>query len=334
MTQEVFGSILVVDDDPEMLSMVRDFLVRAGFQVKAFGNSTEAFRYLNSGSADALSTELLLTDLRMPDLDGLDLMQQVRRLPHQFPVIVMTAFATVDSAVEGLRRGAFDYITKPFKLNELSLTIERALSFYRLKVQNQVLTAEIRKSWGFQDIIGKSPAMREIFDLIERVAVASTSILITGESGAGKEVVARSIHHRSPRAKKPFVAINCTAIPQELLESELFGHVKGSFTGATSDKKGLFEEADGGTLFLDEIGDMNIALQAKILRVLQDRMIKPVGSNQSKGIDVRVIAATHKDLKKAIQNETFPCWPTTSSKSTRPSIKEKRTASLSPLCRS
>lgn len=305
MAQDNFGSIVLVDDDPEMLSMVHDHLKRSGYQVRAFGSSLEAIRYLSSGGLDALGTELLLTDLRMPDLDGLDLLQQVRRLPNQFPVIIMTAFATVDTAVEGLRRGAFDYITKPFKLNELSLTIERALGYYRLKVQNQALSAELRKSWGFQDIIGKSAAMKSIFDLIERVSSASSSILITGESGSGKEVVARAIHHRSPRSQKPFVAINCTAIPEDLLESELFGHVKGSFTGATGDKKGLFEEADGGTIFLDEIGDMNISLQAKLLRVLQERTIKPVGSTQNKPIDVRVIAATHKDLKKAITNGTF-----------------------------
>lgn len=305
LAQDSFGSIVVVDDDPEMLSMVHDHLKRSGYQVRAFNSSPEAVKYLSSGGLDALGTELLLTDLRMPELDGLDLLQQVRRLPNQFPVIIMTAFATVETAVEGLRRGAFDYITKPFKLNELSLTIERALSFYRLKVQNQALSAEVRKTWGAQDIIGKSPAMRDIFDLIERVSSSNASILITGESGSGKEVVARSIHSRSPRAQKPFIAINCTAIPEDLLESELFGHVKGSFTGASADKKGLFEEADGGTLFLDEIGDMNTSLQAKLLRVLQDRTIKPVGCNQNKSIDVRVIAATHKDLKKAILNGTF-----------------------------
>ncbi len=305
MTQENFGSLVIVDDDPEMLSMVHDHLKRSGYQVRAFGSSTEAVKYLSSGELDALGTELLLTDLRMPEIDGLDLLQQIRRLPNPFPVIIMTAFATVDTAVEGLRRGAFDYITKPFKLAELTLTVERALTFYRLKMQNQVLSAELRKSWGTQDIIGKSAPMKSIFDLIERVSSATSSVLITGESGSGKEVVARAIHHRSPRAQKPFIAINCTAIPEDLLESELFGHVKGSFTGATADKKGLFEEADGGTLFLDEIGDMNVALQAKLLRVLQDRSLKPVGSNQNKSIDVRLIAATHKDLKKSILNGTF-----------------------------
>ncbi|MEZ0391770.1 MAG: sigma-54-dependent transcriptional regulator [Pseudobdellovibrionaceae bacterium] len=305
MAQDSFGSIVIVDDDPEMRSMVTDHLKRQGYQIKDFGSSLEAVKYLSSGGIDALGTELLLTDLRMPELDGLDLLQQIRRLPNQFPVIIMTAFATVDTAIEGLRRGAFDYITKPFKLQELTLTVERALTFYRLKMQNQALTAEVRKTWSLQDMVGKSAPMKEIFDLIERVSSANTNILITGESGTGKEVVARAIHQRSPRAEKQFVAINCTAIPSELMESELFGHVKGSFTGAVSDKKGLFDEAHGGTLFLDEIGDMDVALQAKLLRVLQERKIKPVGATQSKDIDVRVIAATHKDLKKAIMNGGF-----------------------------
>ncbi len=305
MAQDLFGSIVVVDDDTEMRSMVTDHLKRQGYQVKDFGSSMEAVKYLSSGGLDLLGTELLLTDLRMPEIDGLDLLQQVRRLSTPFPVIIMTAFATVDTAIEGLRRGAFDYLTKPFKLNELTLTVERALNFYRLKVQNQSLSAEVKRTWGFQEMVGKSSAMQSIFDLIERVSSATSNILVTGESGTGKEVVARAIHSRSPRSKSPFIAINCTAIPSELMESELFGHVKGSFTGAVGDKKGLFEEANGGTLFLDEIGDMDLSLQAKLLRVLQERVIKPVGANQQKTIDVRVVAATHKDLKKAILNGTF-----------------------------
>jgi DNA-binding NtrC family response regulator len=299
------GSIVVIDDDTEMRSMVYDHLKRQGYQVKSFGSSPEAVKYLSSQDLEALGTELILTDLRMPELDGLDVLQQMRRLQTQIPVIIMTAFATVDTAVEGLRRGAFDYITKPFKLAELTLTVERALAFYRLKVQNQTLTTEVKKTWNKQSIVGRSSAMQAILDLVERAGPSSSNVLITGESGTGKEVVARALHQMSPRADRPFIAINCTAIPDTLMESELFGHVKGAFTGALTDKKGLFEEAQGGTIFLDEIGDMDLGLQAKLLRVLQERTIKPVGSNQFKSIDVRVLAATHKDLKAAISNQTF-----------------------------
>lgn len=299
------GSIVVVDDDPEMRSLVTDHLKRQGYQIKEFSGGAEALKYLSSNGLDAVGTELIITDLRMPDIDGLDLLQHVKRLPQQFPVIIMTAFASVDTAIEGLRKGAFDYLTKPFKLNELTITVERALHFFRLKTQNQALSSAIQKSWNKNNIVGRSPAMQNIFDLIERVGPSSTNILITGESGTGKEVVARALHSHSNRSKDPFIAINCTAIPESLMESELFGHVKGSFTGATQDKKGLFEEAHGGTIFLDEIGDMDMGLQAKLLRVLQERVIKPVGSNQTKPIDVRVIAATHKDLKKAIANGVF-----------------------------
>jgi two-component system response regulator HydG len=299
------GSIVVVDDDTEMRSMVADHLKRQGYQVKDFGNPHDALRYLSSNGLDALGTELVISDLRMPEVDGLDLLQHVKRLPNQIPVVIMTAFATVDTAIEGLRRGVFDYITKPFKLTELNITVERALHFHRLKVQNLALTSTVLKSWNKQSIVGKSSAIQNIFDLIDRVGPSNTNILITGESGTGKEVVARALHNQSTRAQNPFIAINCTAIPESLMESELFGHVKGAFTGANSDKKGLFEEANGGTLFLDEIGDMDMGLQAKLLRVLQERTIRPVGSNQSKAIDVRVIAATHKDLKKAITNNMF-----------------------------
>ncbi len=299
------GSVVVIDDDPEMRSLVSDHLKRQGYQVKDFSGGQDALKYLSSNGLDALGTELVISDLRMPEIDGLDLLQHVKRLPTQIPVIIMTAFATVDTAIEGLRRGVFDYITKPFKLTELNITVERALHFHRLKAQNLALTSTVYKSWNRQNIIGKSLAMQNIFDLIERVGPANTNILITGESGTGKEVIARALHNQSPRSEKPFVAINCTAIPETLMESELFGHVKGSFTGAASDKRGLFEEANGGTLFLDEIGDMDMSLQTKLLRVLQERTIRPVGSNQDRPIDVRLIAATHKDLKKSISNGTF-----------------------------
>lgn len=303
--RNIRGTVVLVDDDPEMRAMLSDHLKEDNYRVKAFESGMTALQFLSSSHIEAQSVDLVLTDLRMPEIDGLTVLRQCK-MAHPFvPVILITAHASVDSAVEGLRRGAFDYLTKPFKLSEISIAIERAISFGRMQRQNQVLSSEIKKSWGSGDIVGKSPAMKNIIDLIDRVASASSNILITGESGTGKEVVARSIHERSGKTKAPFVAINVTAIPDSLLESELFGHVKGSFTGAHQDKKGLFEEANDGTLFLDEIGDMDLSLQSKLLRVLQERTIKPVGSNTQKPVNVRVIAATHKDLKKAILNGSF-----------------------------
>jgi two-component system response regulator HydG len=299
------GFVVVVDDDPQMRSLLVDHLEASQYHVKSFTDGLEAMTFLLGSDPEAAQVELVITDLRMPEVDGLSVLRQLK--PHRpgVPVIIMTAHASIESAVEGLRKGAFDYIMKPFKLTEISMTIERAISFGRLQRHNKVLTSELKKTWGFNDIIGKSAPMKAIFDLVDRVAPAQSSVLITGESGSGKEVVAKAIHSHGPRANKPFIAINCTAIPDTLLESELFGHAKGAFTGATDRKKGLFEEAHTGTLFLDEIGDMNLALQAKLLRVLQERKIKPVGDNHLKDIDVRVIAATHKDLKKAILNGTF-----------------------------
>lgn len=305
MEKESRGFIVVVDDEPELRSLLLDQLTLEGYYVKSYADGGEALAFLNSDSPEAELVELVISDLRMPDVDGLSLLRNYKPKHPDIPIILMTAYASVESAVEGLRKGAFDYLTKPFKLAEMSHAIERAVIFGRLQRQNKTLTKEVRKQWSMNDIIGKSLPMKNIFDLIERVAPSTSNVLITGESGTGKEVVAKAIHQLSPRSGKPFVAVNCTAIPDALLESELFGHVKGSFTGAMTDKKGLFAEADGGTLFLDEIGDMDMSLQAKILRVLQERMVRPVGSNESRPVDVRVIAATHKDLKKAIGNATF-----------------------------
>jgi DNA-binding NtrC family response regulator len=299
------GQIAVIDDDPEMRSMLVDHLTMEDYSVRAFSDGAEALAFLNGTDPAASLIELVISDLRMPDVDGLSLLRNFKPKHPDVPVILMTAYASLDSAIEGLRKGAFDYITKPFKLAEMSHSVERAVLFGRLQRENKSLSKEVRRTWALNDIVGKSPAMREVFDLIERVAPSASNILITGESGTGKEIVAKAIHQRSERASKPFVAVNCTAIPEALLESELFGHVKGSFTGAISDKRGLFDEAEGGTLFLDEIGDMNVALQAKLLRVLQERTMRPVGATQNKAINVRLIAATHKDLKKAIVNETF-----------------------------
>ncbi len=305
MNEGFAGQIVVIDDDPEMRSMCVDQLEMDGYRVRHFADGREALVFLNGGTPEADQVELVLTDLRMPDVDGLSLLRHFKPKHPDVPVILMTAYASVESAVEGLRKGAFDYLTKPFKLAEMSHAVERAVMFGRLKRENLSLSKEVKGKWTVREIVGKSPALREVFDLIERLAPSNSSVLVTGESGTGKEVIARAIHQSSPRHDKSFVAVNCTAIPDSLMESELFGYTKGAFTGANSDKRGLFEEAEGGTLFLDEIGDMDIALQAKLLRVLQERTIRPVGATVSRSIDVRIIAATHKDLKTAIANGTF-----------------------------
>jgi len=299
------GFVVVIDDDPQMRSLLIDHLELENYYVKPFADGLEAMRFLLGSDPEAAQVELVLTDLRMPEMDGLSVLRQLRPQRPNLPIIIMTAHASVESAIEGLRKGAFDYLTKPFKLTEISHAVEKAVSYGRLQRQNKSLASEVKKTWNRNEILGKSPAMQEIFDLIERIAPAQSNVLITGESGSGKEVVAKAIHNQSPRAKKPFVAINCTAIPNTLLESELFGHAKGAFTGATERKKGLFEEAEGGTLFLDEIGDLDISLQAKLLRVLQERKIKAVGDTQMKDINVRIICATHKDLKQAIVEKNF-----------------------------
>ncbi|MGE3757288.1 MAG: sigma-54-dependent transcriptional regulator, partial [Pseudobdellovibrionaceae bacterium] len=294
--------VLVIDDDHEMRSMVEDYLKSAKFEVKSFSRPDQALAEVLSGH---IIPQTILTDLQMPEMSGVEIVKRVKSKYPDIPVIVMTAFGSIESAVDAMRKGAFDYITKPFKLTELTLTLERALLMSQLARDNRVLREEVKKSFTKSKLLGKSRSMQEIFDLLERVAPAQSNILITGESGTGKEVIARTVHEMSPRAQAPFVAVNCTAIPETLLESELFGHAKGAFTGADKKKIGLFEEARGGTLFLDEIGDMEPALQAKLLRVLQERRIRPVGETKDLEIDVRVVAATHKDLKKAIRDGLF-----------------------------
>jgi DNA-binding NtrC family response regulator len=230
---------------------------------------------------------------------------ELRRIRPATPVVLMTAFGSIDSAVEAMRAGAFDYITKPFEPDAVLLTVERALERRALEEENRRLRRAVDQTASLGDLIGESSAMREIFALIKKVAHGRSSVLITGESGTGKEVVARTIHYHGARAERPFIPINCTAIPEGLLESELFGHVRGAFTGAHASKRGLFEKANGGTLFLDEIGDMGLALQGKLLRVLQDREIRPVGGTQSVRVDVRIIAATNKDLEREMAVGAF-----------------------------
>ncbi|MEK6554102.1 MAG: sigma-54 dependent transcriptional regulator, partial [Bdellovibrionota bacterium] len=249
--------------------------------------------------------QVLITDNKMKDVDGLMFLKKVQSDYPQIVSIMMTAFGSIETAIEAMKLGAFHYIVKPFKNEEMVLLVKRALETAQLKQENKSLKKELQKSFSIDDIIGKSPKMTELFELIKIVSPAAANVLITGESGSGKELVARALHNSGARRSKAFVPLNCTAIPENLLESELFGHVKGSFTGAITDKIGLFEEANGGTLFLDEIGDLSLTLQAKLLRVLQDRQIRPVGGNDLRPVDVRIIAATHRDLKAMVKSGQF-----------------------------
>ncbi len=296
------NKIIVIDDDKEMRLLVEDYLRNLKYNVHGFASPVHALEKILAFDE---SPDLILTDLHMPEINGLELIKRIKSQHCEIPIIVMTAFGSIETAVDAIRKGAYDYITKPFKLSELGVTVDRALQVSRLTKENRFLRDEVKKSFSKWHIVGKSKPMIDLISLIERISPANSNVLIMGESGTGKEVVAKTIHHLSPRALKPFVAINCTAIPESLLESELFGHCKGSFTGADKRKIGLFEEAHGGTLFLDEIGDMDLGLQAKLLRVLQERTIRPVGEVKDIEVDVRVLAATHKDIKKAIREGLF-----------------------------
>jgi len=293
-------SILIVDDDAVMREMVEDLLTSRGFEACAAPTAEEALQIVEQRDFDAV-----LTDLQMPGMDGLALLGAVREGHPDLPVILMTSFGSIQTAVEAMRHGAHDYVTKPFESESLLLTIERALERRDLEEENRRLRAAVDRTACFGDLVGKSAAMNEIYALIRKIASNRSHVLITGESGTGKEVVARTIHFSGSRAQGPFVPINCTAMPEGLLESELFGHARGAFTGAHTSKKGLFEAAHGGTLFLDEIGDMPASLQGKLLRVIQDGEIRPVGANQSVKVDVRLIAATNRNLKEEIQRGQF-----------------------------
>ncbi len=292
--------VLVVDDDPLVRETVEELLEDHGIQATVVGDGDAALV-----AAEEVEFDVVLSDIRMPGRDGMEILPELRDLRPATPVILMTGFASIDSAVEAMRAGAFDYLTKPFKSEAMLTALERAFEFRELERENTRLRRAVDRTSSFGDLIGESPAMQEIYGLIRKISGSSSNILITGESGTGKEVVARTIHFTGARSDQPFVPINCTAMPEGLLESELFGHVRGAFTGAHANKRGLFEEADGGTLFLDEIGDMPPALQSKMLRVLQDREIRPVGGNKAVKVDVRVVAATNKDLRQEIAEGRF-----------------------------
>jgi len=293
-------NLLVVDDDAAMRQMLVSLFEDQGYAVGQAASANDAIEQVRELDFDAV-----LSDVRMPGKTGIEMVGELRDLRPRSPVILMTAFGSIDSAIDAMRAGAFDYITKPFEPETALIAVERALERRALEQENQRLRRAVDQTTSFGDLIGASPAMRDIFALIRKVAHGRSSVLITGESGTGKEVVARTLHYHGSRAEQPFIPINCSAIPEGLLESELFGHVKGAFTGAVTSKRGLFEEANGGTLFLDEIGDMGPSLQSKLLRVLQDRQVRPVGGTHAVAVDVRIVSATHRDLQAEIEKGNF-----------------------------
>ncbi|MCU1763330.1 sigma-54 dependent transcriptional regulator [Pseudomonas sp. 14P_8.1_Bac3] len=293
-------NVLVVDDEPKLCDLLSSALSQNGLQVFTAGNGLHALKVLESEDID-----LVISDWRMPGMDGPQLLAEIKnRFPH-LPVIVMTAYSTVKNAVQSMRNGAFDYIAKPFDIDELDITVSKALQFRDILKDNQRMRAELDEHQQIDSLIGDSPSFRRVLHAIDSVRESNATILLTGESGTGKEMVARAIHQHGHRADRPFVAVNCAAIPEGLLESEMFGHRKGAFTGAVADRIGRFMQADKGTLFLDEIGEMPLALQAKILRALQERVIEPVGDSRERKVDVRVIAATNKNLLDAVANKEF-----------------------------
>ena len=294
------SNLLIVEDEELMRNILRELAGEAGYTVFTADSAEAAVEIFSSNDIAAT-----LTDIKMSGRDGLELLDQIKSMDPEAVVIIMTAFSTVDSAVAALRKGAYDYITKPFVNEDLLQTIKNAITQRNLFIENRLLRRELRQTYRSADIIGNSDAMQKVFGLVNKVAATNASVLILGETGTGKELIAKAIHAASGRADKPFLAVNCGAIPESLLESELFGHVKGSFTGAMSDKRGLLRSVEGGTLFLDEIGDMPLALQVKLLRALQEHEVTPVGSSAPQRFDARIIAATHKDLETEVAEGRF-----------------------------
>ncbi len=299
MTEE-WGAILVVDDDAEMRELVHDVLKDRGHQVTIAGSGQEALRQLSEEDY-----AVVITDLRMKGMQGLELLSEVKRAYPDIGVVLMTAFGSVETAVEAMKHGASDYLTKPVKTDEMVRVVERVIREAALRREVSRLRREIHKEYSFHQILGKSKPMLDVFDLIRRVADSPTNVLITGESGTGKELVAKAIHYNSDRRNAPFVPVNCAAIPDMLLESELFGHVRGAFTDAKMDKRGLFEEAQKGTLFLDEISELPLMLQAKLLRAIQEKEIRRVGATKPIPVDVRIMAATNLILAEEVKAKRF-----------------------------
>jgi two-component system NtrC family response regulator len=292
--------ILVIDDDPSLRRVLEYNLQEDGHEVYAAASGGEGVRAFGE-----LNPALVITDLKMPGMDGFQVLREVKERSPETLVIIITAFGAIETAVEAMKLGAYDYITKPFNREELKLVVRKALQLTSLSSENRKLREELSDTVDFRNIVGISREMEKVFQVVRKVANTDATVLITGESGTGKELVAKAIHSLSSRKSAPFVPINCAAIPRDLLESELFGHVKGAFTGAIKDKSGKFMQADGGTLFLDEVGELPLELQPKLLRALQERVVEPVGGTGSLQIDVRVVAATNLDLDEAINGGAF-----------------------------
>ncbi|MGQ0793857.1 MAG: sigma-54-dependent transcriptional regulator [Deltaproteobacteria bacterium] len=292
--------ILVVDDEPGMREFMEIMLRREGYAVETAPDGVEALGKMSGSIFD-----LAILDIQMPKMNGIELLKKITEKTPETTVLMVTAYASHESAIEAMKIGAYDYITKPFKIDEIKLIIKKAIDRRRLERENLKLRKELETKFGFGNIIGRSPSIVKVFELIKRVSELKVNVLVTGESGTGKELVARAIHYSSPRHKGAFVPVNCGAIPETLMESELFGYRRGAFTGALRDKKGLFEEADGGTIFLDEIGDLPLHLQVKLLRALEDKTIRPLGSTEAIGVDTRIVAATNKELEEEVAKKKF-----------------------------
>jgi two-component system response regulator PilR (NtrC family) len=292
--------LLIVDDEQGMRDFLSIMLKKEGYSVALADSAEKASEFVERGDFD-----LIISDIAMPGQSGLEVLRQAKEANPDTPVIMITAYASTESAVEALKLGAYDYIIKPFDVDELKIVVRNALEKSRLERENRLLKRELKEKCGANDLVGDSPIMREMMGVVERIAPTSSTVLICGESGTGKELLARAIHVRSTRSDRPFVSINCGAMPGELLESELFGHTRGSFTGAVAAKKGLFEAGNGGTVFLDEIGDTSPAMQVKLLRVLQERRIRRVGGTGETEVDVRVLAATNQDLEEMVRDKRF-----------------------------
>ncbi|HET7057288.1 MAG TPA: sigma-54 dependent transcriptional regulator, partial [Nitrospiraceae bacterium] len=292
--------IVVVDDDHGVREVLHDLLTQEGYHVTAVADGLAAIQTVKD-----TVVQIVIADLRLPGMDGLCVLERVTQLDAKIVGIVMTGYGTIDAAVKAMKAGAFDFLTKPFDADAVSIVVHKALEFQRLRQENVLLRKTVRDQYRMEHLIGTSDTMRELLEFIEKVADSDSTILILGESGTGKELIARTIHYNSSRRDQPLVPVNCGAIPENLLESELFGHEKGAFTGAVNARMGRFELAHGGTLFLDEVGEMSLSLQVKLLRVLQERCFERVGGTKTIGVDVRILAATNQDLEVAVQEKRF-----------------------------